>query len=133
MSLMDFNRSAALSLRFHPSRYLAVSALVGFDTEETKNSSLLGAQIHRAFSLEENLNFFLGAGVYALSEKGGLASNPNASGVEIDALIGAEFFFPGLGNLGFLFQTGVGMRTLRKTSIKVLGDGFAGVGIHYYL
>lgn len=134
MTIMDFNRSAALSLKYHATRYVDVTGLVGFDTEETKNSTLFGGQIHRNFSIEENMNFFLGMGIYALSEKSTTATgSANTSGVEADGLLGAEFFFPGLSNLGFQFQTGIGVKTLRKLSVKVLGDGFAGIGIHYYL
>ena len=94
---------------------------------------IFGAQLHRNFSIEENLNFFLGIGIYSISDKGGVATNPNSSGVEFDGLIGAEFFLAGLPNLGLQFQTGFGVKTLGKVSVKVLGDGFAGIGIHYYL
>ncbi len=133
MIIMDFNRSAAFSIKFHPSRYMDIAALVGFDTDETKNATVFGGQLHRYFSLEENLNFFLGIGMYALSEKDSSATSGNTTGMEFDGLVGAEFFFTGLPNLGFQFQTGVGIKTLRKLSVKVLGDGFAGIGIHYYL
>lgn len=133
MTIMDFNRSAALSLKYHATRYIDITGLVGFDTEETKNSTIFGGQIHRNFSIEENMNFFLGLGLYALSEKGSTATSANHSGIEADGLLGAEFFLPGLTNLGFQFQTGIGIKTMKKLSVKVLGDSFAGVGIHYYL
>lgn len=133
MTIMDFNRSAALSLKYHPDRYIDLTGLVGFDSDETRNSTVFGAQLHRNFSIEENLNFFLGVGVYSISDKGGDPTAANTSGFEFDGLLGAEFFLSGIPNLGFQFQTGVGIKTLRKLSVKVLGDGFAGVGVHYYL
>lgn len=133
MTIMDFNRSAALSLKYHADRYIDFTGLVGFDTDETRNSMVFGGQLHRNFSIEENLNFFLGLGIYSISDKGGDAAAANSSGLEFDGLLGAEFFLSGIPNLGFQFQTGVGIKTLRKLSVKVLGDGFAGIGVHYYM
>ena len=130
LSLLDFNHAPALSVRLHPSTHVATTLVVGFNTATNTSLTAVGGQIHRYTSLEENLNFFLGAAAYLLADKGG--SSTLTTGIELDGLIGVEFFFIGLSNLGLQLQTGVGMRTLRSFALKVVGDGFAGFAFHYY-
>ena len=131
VAMLDFNHTPALSVRLHPSTHVSASIVAGFNTESSTNLTAVGVQLRRYTDLEENLNFFIGAQGFLLSDKAG---TPNLStGIELDGILGVEFFFLGISNLGFQFQTGVGVRTLRNFAIKVVGDGFAGFAFHYYL
>jgi len=130
MTLHDFNNTPSLSMRYHMSNYQSATVLVGFNTDDANRSFVLGGKFYQNAHLEENLNFYIGVGGFIIADKGG---NPTTStGIEINGLFGAEFFIPGLHNLGLQFETGVAIRTVRRVSFATLGNGFLGMGIHYY-
>jgi hypothetical protein len=80
--------------------------------------------------MEENLNFFLGTALYMIAD--GTGSTPLSAGLELDGLLGMEFFLSGLPNLGLSVETGLALRTIRSVTFSTLGSAFAGAGIHYY-
>ncbi|MBI4405627.1 MAG: hypothetical protein HY537_15810 [Deltaproteobacteria bacterium] len=128
--LQDFNNLAALSFKHHFSQHLGVQFLGGFDTQDSSNALILGGKVTRNAYLEENLNFYIGLGGYIISDKNNTENT--STGFELDGLVGAEFFLSGLPNLGFQFEVGAAMRSLRRVSFKTVGGTFAGAGIHYY-
>lgn len=131
VTLPDFNSLGSLSVRYHPSPYFALQGVFGFTTQDGVNATVLGGKIHRNAYLEENMNFYVGLGGLVLANKATPAGNVS-TGIEIDALLGAEFFFAGLPNLGFQAETGIGVRSLRGTYLKTLGTGLSSIGLHYY-
>lgn len=129
LALQDFGTLPSISARYHFSRHVTGSFYVGFNTQSLVDAFILGGKLYRNIHLEDNINFYLGAGLGLLSQKTASISH---SGFELSALIGAEFFFSELRNLGIQFETGIAVRSLDTVSFKTLGSSFAGAGIHYY-
>lgn len=124
-ALPDWNGVAILSVRHAVTPYYLVSVGSGFDSDTTRKLFILGGKIYRQVHLEENVNVALGVGAQYLNSVA-------ASGWEVDALLAFEAFLSGIPRLGLLFETGVGVRKLGETSLRSLGSGFLGFGIHYY-
>ena len=98
----------ALTARYYPNSTTGMSLAVGVDTEKDNSRFGLLAKLYRVVFSEDNLNFYIGGGAGLLSiERGG----ENKSGFELMGVLGAEFFFAGLENLGFTFEAGVGVRS----------------------
>jgi hypothetical protein len=122
-----FTQDAAISFKIFHNPFLASNYLFSLNTEN--NSFLFGGRVLRNVLLEENLNLYLGLAGLILSQNG---TGGTETGLEIDALLGSEFFLAGLPNLGLSFEVGVGLRSIRTTSFRTMGGGFASGGIHYY-
>lgn len=125
----DFHSLTALSLRYHFDPFVSTAAQVAFDTDDSNNSTRIGAKICRNVSMEENNNFYLGAALFMIADKKGGAFR---GGIELDGLIGMEFFLSGLPSLGLSVETGLALRSLGSVTFRSIGSGFAGAGIHYY-
>lgn len=128
MMLHDLNGLASLSLRYVPELHYAVGFSLGFDSGSS-GYTMMGGRVNRYVDLQENLNAYLGVAAYYLSKA---TTGVTSRGYQIDALLGIEAFLPGLSDLGFTFETGLGYRSLAGTSLKTLGNGFLGTAIHYY-
>jgi hypothetical protein len=131
LTIHDYDHTPALSMRYHLSNYTSSTILVGFNSESAIQSFVFGGKLQQNAHLEENLNFYVGVGLFVVQDKG---PDPSPStGIEVDGLFGTEFFFSGLPNLGIQVETGVAMTTLRNVSFRTVGNGFFGGAIHYYL
>lgn len=130
VSLHDFDQTPSVSMRHHFSAYSSGTLMVGFNSKDANRTILAGGKIYQHAHLEENMNFYVGLGAFFLSHRDTDLSV--YSGFELEGLVGGEFFFAGLPNLGFQFETGVALRTVKETVFKTLGGGFLGVGVHYY-
>ena len=127
----DFSQGlSALSMRYHFDPFLSTDVQVAFDTSDENNSSRIGAKICRNVSMEENINFYLGAGLFMIAIKKSAASLQG--GGELDGIIGMEFFLTGLPSLGLMVETGLSLHSISSISFNSMGSGFAGGGIHYY-
>ncbi|MEY4616351.1 MAG: hypothetical protein RJB66_1311 [Pseudomonadota bacterium] len=102
-----------IGIHYFPNSDYCVTGALGIETE--KGSSAFGLQggIRRIFFEERNLNFFVGGAFGILSNE---VAGSNSSGFEMMALSGGEFFFEGLDNLGFNFQMGVGVQSLKSAT-----------------
>ncbi|MBI1859479.1 MAG: hypothetical protein HYR96_01000 [Deltaproteobacteria bacterium] len=126
----DFDNLGMLSLRYHIDHFLSTAIQVGFNTDSAVNATRIGAKILRNVSMEENANFFLGAGLFVIADQGKTATL--STGIELDGLIGMEFFFSGLPNLGISVETGLALRSVRAVTFSSLGTGFGAGAVHYY-
>lgn len=124
---MSFTQSAGMSVKYFHTALQATSFLAGFNTES--NSYQLGIKPTRLIVLEENMNVFLGIGAYLVNDQ---VAGVSAAGLQFDAVLGGEFFLPGLPNLGLQFEMGIGLRSQRTTSFRSIGGGFAQGAVHYY-
>ena len=124
LTYLDFTASPALSMKYFHTNLLSTVFVAGFNTDV--NTYQLGIKTVRQVVLEENLNVFLGVGGFLVN------STALGTGVEFDALAGAEFFFAGLPNLGFQFEIGIGLRSQGRTTFRSIGGGFGSGAIHYY-
>lgn len=126
------NEVPSVGIQYYPVQDLAVGLAVG--VESAPDTSKFGAlaSLRRIIFPEDNLNFYMGGGVAAISQKLGKNQN-NDSGFEILGLLGAEFFLPGLENLGFLFEAGVGVVSLPSgVTFRTFGDSPLKAGMFFY-
>ncbi len=119
-----------VALQYYPGADLGLSAVMGIDTQ--KNSSRFGAmaKLHRIIFHEDNLHFYMGAGAGTLSVE---TAGVNDSGFELQAFGGCEFFFSGIENLGFSFETGVSVASLSSAvRFRTFGDSPVRAGMTFY-
>ena len=102
-----------IAVHYFPNEDYAITGAVGIST--VKDFSQLGVQagIRRILFEETNMNFFVGGNLGVISTE---SNGVNQSGFELMALSGGEFFFQGLENLGFNFEMGVGVSSLKNSN-----------------
>lgn len=120
----------SIQVRYYPNGDYGISAALGVDTEEDNSRFGFQVKILKLVFKEDNLNFYTGAG-------GGLVSreqvNENDSGFDLSGFVGAEFFLPGLENLGFSFEAGVGVTSIdNEVRFRTIGDHPLRAGIIFY-
>ena len=128
----DFDNLGMISLKYFFDHFLSTAVQVGFNTDTKVNATRIGAKLYRSVSMEENISFFLGAGLFVVADQNDTAPKVLSSGFELDGLIGMEFFFSGLPNLGIAVETGLALRSVRAVTFTSLGTPFGGAGLHYY-
>lgn len=125
------NRSLpSLAMRYYPNQEYGLMGALGVDT--TKNNSGFGFQgkIIKIVFREDNLNFYTGAWAGIISYQTGGSTN---SGFDVAGIIGAEFFLPGLENLGLSFEAGVGVTSISsEVRFRTIGDHPLRAGIFFY-
>lgn len=120
----------SIALRYYPNADYGIGGSLGVDTEE--DNSRFGAMIkfYKTIFREENLNFYtaLGAGLVSQEELG-----KTDSGFDLAGVFGAEFFLPGLDNLSFSFEGGVGVTSVSsEVRFRTVGDSPIRAGILFY-
>ncbi len=119
-----------IAAKFYPSHDVGVSGVVGIDTQQGASRFGLLGKIHKIIFHEDNLHFYMGAGAGTLSSQSAGTTN---SGFVLMAFCGAEFFFAGLENLGFSFETGVGVDSVSNAvRFRTFGDSPLRAGITFY-
>lgn len=124
----------SLAVRYYPNPQLGVSASLGVDTEENASKFGFMARLYRIIFMEDNLNFYMGAGAGLISrETSNGTTTDNNSGFELAGFAGAEFFFSGLDSLGFTFEMGVSVSSVSsETRFRTFGDHPVRGGITFY-
>lgn len=119
----------SVAIFYYPSPDFNVFGSLGVDTEDNNSKFAFAGGVRRLIFKEENMNFFGGGHVAMVNQE--VASSKD-SGYEVAAVVGGEFFLPGLDSLGFNFETGMGITTVKKTRFRTLGDSFLNAGIVFY-
>ncbi len=119
----------SLAAFYYPSADIGLVGAIGVDTEENNSRFALSGAVRRIIFKEDNMNFF-GSGQVAIVNQE-VATQKN-SGFELAATVGGEFFLQGLESLGFNFESGVGVTTVRKTRFRTLGESFVSAGLAFY-
>lgn len=120
----------SLALRYYPNADYGVMGSLGIDTTKNSSSFGFGAKIVKIVFREDNLNFYTGAGAAIVSQE---TAGSNSSGFDLSGVAGAEFFLPGLENLSFSFEAGVGITSIsNQTRFRTIGDSPLRAGIIFY-
>jgi hypothetical protein len=129
----------SIAMKYYPSSDTAVSAALGIDTNTTNSNSGnsvfgIGAKFYKTIFSETMMNFYMGAGISLLStgpSSGG--SGSTSSGFDFDGFGGAEFYLPGLENLGINFQFGMGVTSISSgVRFRTIGDTPLNAGLYFY-
>ena len=121
----------AMALHYSPNSEYTFTGALGIDTEKDNSRLGLQAGVRRIMFEEKNMNFFIGGALGLISQE---IANTNYSGYEILATAGGEFFFQGLENLGFNFEFGIGVSSLKKSNrfFTLANSPFAAGVIFYF-
>lgn len=120
-----------VALQYYPGPDVALSAVLGVDTQENNSRFGFMAKLHRIIFQEDNLNFYMGAGAGLISQEE--PNGDNESGFELLGFAGTEFFFTGLENLGFSFEVGTAITSISSgVRFRTFGDSPVRAGITFY-
>lgn len=125
----------SLAAVYYPSSLYAVVGALGVDTQDNASKSAVSVGLRRLVFMEDSLNFFMGGQASMVSLERANATGTGyetKSGFELSALVGVEFFMAGLDNLGFNFETGVGIASIDKVRFRTLGDHMLRAGMFFY-
>jgi hypothetical protein len=124
------NSLPSLSMRYYPNSDYGISGSLGVDTTKNNSRFGFGAKIMKIVFREDNLNFYTAAGAAIVSQE---TNGSNSSGFALTGAAGAEFFLPGLENLSFSFEAGIGVTSVsNETRFRTIGDSPLRAGITFY-
>lgn len=121
----------SLAVQYYPNAEYALYSSIGMDTKKdfSKFQLSVGAKKNLFMGTESNMNFFFGGQIGTLTDE---VAGEKDSGMEVQALFGAEFFLPGLESLSFTFEAGLGMSTLDSARFRTVGNDPFRAGILFY-
>lgn len=102
-----------VAIHYFPNADYAVTGALGINTLQGYSQFGIQGGVRRILFEEKNLNFFVGGALGIISQEN---AGSNQSGFELMALSGGEFFFQGLENLGFNFEMGIGVASLKSSN-----------------
>jgi len=116
-----------------PTTNIQIQVLGGvavFRARSNNDQFFAGARMLFTFLAEDNLNLYAGGG-------GGFAGfDDGTKAIRVQPVVGTEFFFFGLENLGFSAEFGVnvdiGVLPVTSVDVSTTSGAFGAVGIHYY-
>jgi len=114
---------------YYPASNYAVTGALGIDTQSNNSSFAVQGGMRKILFTEDNMNFHMGGILSLISQS---ITGTTNSGFEIGALVGGEFFLPGLENLGLSFDTGVGVTNVSSVRFRTLGNSFLTAGMIFY-
>jgi len=112
----------------NPTINIQIQALVGFAILAKQNNTFFaGGRFLYTFIAEDNLNVYGGIGV------GWVRWDAIEQAVRIQPVVGVEFFFFGLENLGISAEGGVTVDAgTAGVDVMTSSGNFLGAGVHYY-
>lgn len=135
----QFSPVAAISAKFtlpaaRPTTNVQIQVLGGvalFRARAANNDQFFaGARMLFTFLAEDNLNLYAGGGA------GYAGFSDGARAIRVHPVVGVEFFFFGLENLGFSGELGVnvdiGTSPVTSVDLSTAAGSFGAVGVHYY-
>ncbi len=120
----------ALALVYYPNDGIGITGGLGIDTRKDNSKFTLNVGIRRILFSESQMNFYYGGQAGIVNYE---TAADKQNGFELSAVYGAEFFLTGLESLGFTFEGGAGMSSLRDVRFRTIGDHFLRAGIIFYL
>lgn len=120
----------SLAIVYYPTAEFAFTAGLGLDTQKNNSAMQINAGVRRIIFYEQNLNFYMGGQAAVVTYED--PTNGKQNGYELNAILGTQFFFQGLENLGFSFETGVGVVSLGEVRFRTLAIDPLHAGIIFY-
>jgi hypothetical protein len=120
----------SLALRYYPNSEYGLMGALGVDTEEDNSRFGFMGKIIKIIFKEDNLNFYTGAWAGIVSQE---VNGRTDSGFDLAGILGAEFFVPGVENLGISMEAGVGVTSVTdEVRFRTIGDHPLRAGIIFY-
>jgi hypothetical protein len=119
----------AVTVIYYPNHDFAITGGIGIDTKKDQSKFVVSGGVRKILFKENQLNFYFGGQLGVVNyETAGTKEN----GFELNAMFGAEFFFTGLDSLGFSFEGGAGISSLKDTRFRTIADSPMRAGITFY-
>lgn len=119
----------AIGVVYYPNHDFAITGGVGIDTKKDYSKFVVNGGVRKILFKENQLNFYFGGQLGMVNYEGaGIKEN----GFELNALFGAEFFFTGLDSLGFSFEGGAGISSLKDVRFRTIADSPVRAGMTFY-
>ncbi|MGA1844704.1 MAG: hypothetical protein ACMUIS_09095 [bacterium] len=121
----------SLSIKYYTDSKLCLQGVFGFVMSDPVDMINIGGKALYTVKEEQNMNVYAGGGI--------MIANVDPDGADSDTafllsgILGVEYFFSGLPNLGF--STELGLSFLNYDEYDAVGttaDSFLSAGIHYY-
>lgn len=120
----------SLAAVYHMSGNLAATAGFGIDTQKDYSALQAHLGIRHVIFHEKQLHFYAGGQVGLVTYENPVDGKKN--GFEGALLLGTEFFFEGLENVGWTFETGVAVSSVNNTRVRTVADHPFKAGIIFY-
>ncbi|MCM2352370.1 MAG: organic solvent tolerance protein [Pseudobdellovibrio sp.] len=120
----------SLAAVYHLNGLTAVTGGVGVDTQKDNSKFQINAGIRHVIFHENQLHYYAGGQLGLVTFEDPIDGKEN--GFEANFLMGVEFFFTGLENVGFSFEGGLGLSSVKDTRIRTLADDPFRAGIIFY-
>lgn len=120
----------SLAAIYHINGLTAVTGGVGVDTKKDYSKFQINAGIRHVIFHESQLHYYAGGqlGLVTFEEP----VNGKENGFEANFLMGVEFFLTGLENVGFSFEGGLGLSSVKDTRIRTIADDPFRAGMIFY-
>lgn len=115
---------------YYADKSLAFTGSFGLDTQKNNSSLQISGGARKMIFFESNMNVYVGGQLGLINAEDPVSGKD--SGLELAALGGVEFFFPGLENLSFTAEAGLALSTLRNTRMRTVADDPLRAGIIFY-
>ncbi len=119
----------SVAVVFFPNNDFAVTGGMGIDTQKNQSKFAFTGGVRKILFRENQMNFYFGGQL-------GIVNFENAgdkqNGFELNALFGGEFFFTGLESLGFSFEGGAGIASLKEVRFRTVADSPLRAGMVFY-
>lgn len=119
----------SVAVVFFPNNDFAITGGMGIDTQKNQSKFAFTGGVRKILFRENQMNFYFGGQM-------GIVNFENAgdkqNGFELNALFGGEFFFTGLESLGFSFEGGAGIASLKEVRFRTIADSPLRAGIVFY-
>lgn len=119
----------SLSVIYYPTTDIGITGGLGIDTQKDASRFSFNGGVRRIVFKEDNMNFFMGGELGLINRE---VLGEKQSGFYLSGLFGGEFFFAGLENLGFSFQGGVGVVSLKDVRFRTVGDAPMQAAVTFY-
>lgn len=120
----------SLAMVYHMNGLTAVTAGVGVDTKKDNSKFQLNAGIRHVIFHENQLHYYAGGQLGLVTFEDPV--NGKENGFEANFLMGVEFFFTGLDNVGLSFEGGLGLSSVKDTRIRTIADDPFRAGLIFY-
>ena len=121
----------SISIKYWPGPTFCLQGMLGFQMTDDVDVFDLGGKMLFRIKSEQNMNVYAGGGL-------GIANTDPDQGdsdtsFSLSGVLGVEYFFSGLPNLGFSTELGLMFRDYNNNdSVGSDADIFSTAGIHYY-
>ncbi len=119
----------SLGVVYYPNQDFGITGGIGIDTKKDQSKFVVSGGVRKILFRENQLNFYFGGQVGIVNYEGG---GEKQNGFELNAVFGAEFFLTGLDSLGFSFEGGAGISSLKDTRFRTIADSPMRAGITFY-